>query len=98
MHRTLGRSPHNNISKALVLFNSSVAAYIILDPGTNVVVDLILGTCCCYQIFNVLKRKKLFLISQPIVKKLRLQIGDNIHDFAPCLICQLSSKITKIAK
>jgi len=30
--------------------------------------------CCCYQIFNSLK----LFTSQPIVIKLRTQIGDNI--------------------
>ena len=37
-------------------------------------------TCCCYQIFNV-EPTKTFFISQPIVIKLRLQIGDNIVAF-----------------
>ena len=33
--------------------------------ATNVVVVVVVGICCCYQIFNVLN----FFISQPIVFK-----------------------------
>jgi len=55
-----------------------------LDTGTgprwltmpNVVVVL-LGTCCIYQIFSVLKLS----VCQPIVIKLRLLTGDSIPDF-----------------
>jgi len=36
---------------------------------------------CCYEIFGVLKRFRNVSVSQPIVVKLRLLTGDNIHDY-----------------
>jgi len=52
-----------------------------------VVVVVVVGGSC-YQVFKVLK---LFFISQSIVIKLRLQIGDNIRDFCTVLDSKVKS-------